>query len=492
MISAWLRYLAAATVCQAVLALFYALALARLSAFRLNRAYLLGALLVSVGLPLVALPSAWAQWLGPVVPAGAGTLPWVLPLPAAPRAGLPAAGSAAAGLAWQGLLLGTYWLGVAWQVGRTLRGLGWLLRLRRHPRTRLGAGWLVHLPTLGTPAFCFGHYVFLSPAHEQLSPAEYAQLLAHEQVHGQQHHALDLLLAEVLGWFFWFNGLVAYLRRQLRTVHEYLADAAVAPAPGGRAAYGRLLLKLAAPPLPASLAHPFAARQVARRIRMLTSPPPSPMQKLRFLLVAPVAALAWLGAAALGSTPSAAQPTRPAPTGKTQSRIGTISWQGNTYLSTAQLNEALGLKPGDPYNKEALAARLGYNPDGRDVTSRYMDNGYLFFQITPVAKTRPDGTTDLTFVLSEGRQVRIGTITVTGNYKVPTAEVLALLPLRGGELFSRAKLIESQRALAASGRFRSDDPATAGYEGIQLNPQPVPQPTQATDLVNIALVVTEK
>ena len=38
----------------------------------------------------------------------------------------------------------------------------------------------------------------------------------------------------------------------------------------------------------------------------------------------------------------------------------------------------------------------------------------------------------------------------------------------------------------------TDDPATKPYEGIQLNPQPVPQPTAATDLVNIELVVTEK
>jgi len=80
-------------------------------------------------------------------------------------------------------MLSGYWLGVLWQAGRTLRSLG----------------WLGHLPEPSQPAFSFGKYVFLSPAHTQLSPAEYAQLVQHEQVHCAQYHSLDLLLAEVIG-----------------------------------------------------------------------------------------------------------------------------------------------------------------------------------------------------------------------------------------------------------------------------------------------------
>lgn len=481
MTSAWLLYLAAATGCQAVFALFYGLGLARLSTFGWNRTYLLSALVLSAVLPLVALPSAWAQWLWPAVPAVATALGWV------PSLGTPAAPTAAAAATysfrWEWLVLSFYWLGVAWQVGRTARSLGWLYSLRRrYPRTRLGQGWLVQLPEPSRPAFSFSRYVFLSPAHAQLSPTEYAQLMQHEQVHGQQHHSLDLLLAEVLGWFFWFNGLVGYLRRQLRTVHEYLADQAVTRAPGSRGAYGHLLLKLATGPLPASLVHPFATKQVSRRIHMLTSPPPSSMKKLRFLFVAPLAALAWVGAAALGPAPATAADTALAttPPAKAQGRIGAITWQGNTFLTAAQLTEALGLKPGDAYSKEALEARLTYRPDGGDVTSRYMDQGYLFFQVDPVAKTQPDGTTDLTFVIVEGPTVHINKLTVKGNSHVATADILRRLPLHQGELFSRAKLIESQRILAASGLF---DPTKIG-----INPQPVP----ADKMVNIEFTVVEK
>jgi hypothetical protein len=483
--SGWLLYLAAATGCQAVFALFYWLVLARLTTFGWNRAYLLSTLVLSVALPLVALPAAWAQLIWPAGPAAAE---WALPTWKLATGALPAATAAPTiSFSWLGLVLAIYWVGVAYQAWNTARNLGWLYRLRRqHPRTRLGRGWLVQLPEPSRPAFSFGRHVFLSPAHAQLSPTEYAQLVQHEQVHGAQYHSLDLLLAEGVGWFFWFNGLVPYLRRQLRTVHEYLADAAVTQPAGTRIAYGHLLLKLAAGPLPTSLVHPFSTKQVAQRIHMLTIPPSSPMQKLRFLLVIPMATLAWVGAAALGPAPASAAGSQLAttPSALAQGRVGRITWQGNTVLSTSQLNAALGLKPGDAYDAKTLNSRLQYSPDGQDITSRYMDQGYLFFSINPVAKTQPDGSTDIIFTISEGRRAQVGTITVTGNHKVSTAAILEMLPLHTGDFFNRTKLLQSQKILADNGAF---DPTDIG-----INPQPAPRPAASTDLVNITFTVVEK
>jgi hypothetical protein len=450
-----------------VFALCYWLLLAPLSTFGWNRAYLLGALLLSVVLPLVALPATWAQLLWPTVLPAEATLP-VWHLGAATLSSTTTA--APAGISWLWAALAVYWLGVAYRAWGTMRHLGWLYRLsRRHPRTRLGRGWLVQLPEPSRPAFSFGRFVFLSPAHAQLSAAEYTLLVQHEQVHGAQYHSLDLLLAEALGWFFWFNGLMLYFQQQLRLVHEYLADATVTHPAGSRVAYGHLLLKLAAGPLPTSLVHPFSTKQVAQRIHMLTFPPSSPMKKLRFLLVVPVAALAWVGATALGPAPSVAAtlPTNQL-VAKAQGRIGTITWQGNTFLTKAQLNEALGLKSGDPYSKEIVALRLTSQPDGHDITSRYMDNGYLFFNINPASKLQPDGTTDLTFSISEGPVMRVSPlILIVGNdphKTVNQAAIVEQLPLRPGDLFNRAKLLESQHILAENGLF---DPTKIM---IDLNP----------------------
>jgi outer membrane protein assembly factor BamA len=224
---------------------------------------------------------------------------------------------------------------------------------------------------------------------------------------------------------------------------------------------------------------------------MLTFPPSSPMKKLRFLFAVPVAALAWVGAAALGPAPSVAA-GRPAatPSAKAQGRIGTITWQGNKYLTTAQLNEALGLKTGDPYSKEALEKTLAYRSDNSDVTSRYMDHGYLFFQVTPTATTRPDGTTDLVLTINEGPVAHINTVTVLVRAKdskkglapdAPQPAALSqLIGLNPGELFSRAKLLQAQRNLAASGLVNPTK--------VDVNPKPDP----ATNKVNIDFAVMEK
>jgi outer membrane protein assembly factor BamA len=168
------------------------------------------------------------------------------------------------------------------------------------------------------------------------------------------------------------------------------------------------------------------------------------------------------------------------PVATAQGRIGTITWRGNKFVSTARLNEALGLKSGDPYSKEQVEANLAYRPDNTDISALYMDHGYLFFQVEPTATARPDGTTDLVFTISEGPVAHINSLLVKGNKKVPTADVLALLPLHKGELFSRAKLIQSQRALAESGFFNPTQ--------IGINPQPDP----AKGLVDIEYVVIEK
>ncbi|MFC7668256.1 POTRA domain-containing protein [Hymenobacter humi] len=329
--------------------------------------------------------------------------------------------------------------------------------------------------------------MFLSPRHEALSESERQQLLLHEQVHVRQRHTLDLLLVEALGVLFWFNGLVPYFGRQLKAMHEFLADEAVASTQPSPTAYGKLLIMLAAQQPPFSLAHTFSNKQIFLRIQMLTQPTSTPLQKLRFLLVLPVFAFAWAATACTGSpTPEAATPATAGSTAPatSASRIGRITWKGNTYLSTAELNEALGLKTGDAYDSATVVQRLNYDPQGHDIASRYMNNGYLFFWVNPSATRQPDGTTDLELTLNEGRKAQLRTISIVGNKKTSASALLKLLPLRSGDEFSRAKLMESQRILAQQGDFDATK--------IGVNPKPVMRPDKPTDLVDIDLVLVEK
>ncbi|MGY8927163.1 MAG: POTRA domain-containing protein, partial [Flavobacteriales bacterium] len=64
--------------------------------------------------------------------------------------------------------------------------------------------------------------------------------------------------------------------------------------------------------------------------------------------------------------------------------FGDIEWIGNTKFQTSFLDTILGIKKGDVYNKTLLEQRLFMSQDNRDISSLYMDRGYLFFQIIPV------------------------------------------------------------------------------------------------------------
>ncbi|WP_192822316.1 outer membrane protein assembly factor BamA [Rufibacter sp. LB8] len=159
----------------------------------------------------------------------------------------------------------------------------------------------------------------------------------------------------------------------------------------------------------------------------------------------------------------------------------TISWRGNYLYDDAFLARVLGLDKGDVYNKEELDKRLNYDPTrGTDITSLYMDDGYLFFQIEPVEVAVEGDSIDIELRISEGSQAKINSITVQGNTKTSDHVVLRELRTLPGQNFSRAALIRSQRELASLGYF---DP-----EKIGMNP--VPNPVDGT--VDIQYTVEER
>lgn len=157
-----------------------------------------------------------------------------------------------------------------------------------------------------------------------------------------------------------------------------------------------------------------------------------------------------------------------------------IDWVGNTKYSDEVLTKVLGVKKGDVYNQEALETNLFMNQNGRDVSSLYLDDGYLFFNVTPVEVLVEGDSIDLEMRMYEGKQARINEVTVSGNTKTNDRVILREIRTKPGQLFSRADIIRSQRELANLGYF---DP-----EKLQVNPKPNP----ADGTVDIEYVVEEK
>jgi outer membrane protein insertion porin family len=144
-----------------------------------------------------------------------------------------------------------------------------------------------------------------------------------------------------------------------------------------------------------------------------------------------------------------------------------IEWKGNSIYDSQTLTDVLGIQKGDVYNQELLETRLRFSQDGRDVSSLYLDNGYLFFQVDPVEVAILGDSIDLELRIFEGPQATIDKVIITGNDR--THEHVARRELRTlpGEKFSRSDIIRSQRELVALGYF---NPENLGIN-TPVNPQ---------------------
>jgi outer membrane protein insertion porin family len=133
-----------------------------------------------------------------------------------------------------------------------------------------------------------------------------------------------------------------------------------------------------------------------------------------------------------------------------------IKWKGNSIYETEQLERVLGIKKGDVYNNELLENRLRYSQDGRDVSSLYMDNGYLFFNVDPVEVAISNDSLDLEMRIFEGPQATIDRVVIKGNDRTHEHVIRRELRTKPGEKFSRADIIRSQREIINLGYFNQE------------------------------------
>ncbi len=147
-----------------------------------------------------------------------------------------------------------------------------------------------------------------------------------------------------------------------------------------------------------------------------------------------------------------------------------IDWTGNYIYTDEQLSKVLGVRSGDVYDLELIQKKLNFNPNGTDVSALYMDDGYLFFSVTPVEVGVYGDSIDLEMRIYEGVQATINKVTVSGNDKTNDHVVLRELRTYPGQKFSRADLIRTQRELSQLGYF---DPE-------KVNPVPKPNPVDET------------
>ncbi|MDO1448810.1 outer membrane protein assembly factor BamA [Rhodocytophaga aerolata] len=157
-----------------------------------------------------------------------------------------------------------------------------------------------------------------------------------------------------------------------------------------------------------------------------------------------------------------------------------VTWEGNYVYTDTQLAAVLGINKGDVYNIAELEKKLTFNPNGSDITSLYMDDGYLFFNIEPVEVAIEGDSVDIEMRIVEGPQATINQVRVVGNTRTSDHVILREIRTLPGQKFNRSLLIRTQREISTLGYF---NPET-------VNPVPIPNPADGT--VDIEYQVEER
>lgn len=160
--------------------------------------------------------------------------------------------------------------------------------------------------------------------------------------------------------------------------------------------------------------------------------------------------------------------------------FGNIEWVGNTKFRSSFLDSVLGIRSGDRYNKQLLEQRLFMSMDGRDISSLYMDRGYLFFRLVPVETSIVDHKINYQIRILEGKQARVRNVIIKGNTRTKEHVIRREIRTKPGDLFNRNDIIRTQQELAQLGFFNP--------QGFQVNP--IPNPEDGT--VDIEYIVEEQ
>jgi TonB family protein len=274
-----LTYLLQTSTCLIILYGIYHFILAEMTFFKYNRAYLLLSILASLMIPILAPLLVLPEESVPVLHWShlAGDITYIV------------ADNAVDVFDWKSLMINVLWViylvGVVVVLLKMMIGISKIFRYYRQGQKEDFNGYriitteAVHLP------FSFFKGIYVS-RHVPLQDHIHT-ILEHEEIHIRQWHTLDVLMAEMVHAFFWFNPVMIFYKRALRQAHEYLADDLICRK-NSVSSYTELLLSKSQSGLELALTNQFFHSQIKKRIQMMTTHKTNQSAAWKYALVLPL------------------------------------------------------------------------------------------------------------------------------------------------------------------------------------------------------------
>ncbi|MDA9554705.1 TonB family protein [Pelobium sp.] len=222
-------------------------------------------------------------------------------------------------------------------------------------------------------AFSFFSKIFVN---DQLPQKE--QIKKHEQTHAKQFHSADVIFLELLSIINWFNPIIYLYKKSIRHIHEFIADEEALHLQNNKKDYALLLFSKSFGVNPNSLTNNFFNQSLLkRRIQMLQKPKSRKTAILKYGLSAPLFLLAMILSSATISKSNVVKvlERKVKPTQAINAKIETVveniskineTINPETGVDTPKV-ETLAAFPGgtQAFNK-FIATNLNYPKDAKD------------------------------------------------------------------------------------------------------------------------------
>ncbi|NGX84432.1 M56 family metallopeptidase [Aequorivita sp. KMM 9714] len=252
----------------------YDLFLKKETFFNLNRAYLLLTPTLSIILPFVSL-----DFLQENIPQE-----YVVQLPAV-ILGNTASEAGSNATFWMSTLSSLYFIGVLFTSFIFSFKLLKIAKLRVSGKKKNSKGARLILLPKTDLVFSFFNTIYLG---ETVSEENKASIIAHEKVHIQHKHSLDLLYFELLRIVFWFNPLVYMFQNRIATLHEYIADSEITRYKYKKQYYQNLLSEVFQTEQISFVNTFFKQSLIKKRIIMLQKSKSQKAAQVKYLLLLPI------------------------------------------------------------------------------------------------------------------------------------------------------------------------------------------------------------
>jgi len=163
-----------------------------------------------------------------------------------------------------------YGIGILFFTVKFLFNLLYISQLVRHAKIKDCQGFKIAFINSKLPVFSFMRTIFWSN-NLSYNDQESEQIIKHEQVHINQRHSLDLMFLELANIVLWFNPIITLYKKNLKIIHEYIADHDLYQTQNYHFEYLDLLIKESKNQqrLTLTIAHPFFNNQLKKRLIMI-------------------------------------------------------------------------------------------------------------------------------------------------------------------------------------------------------------------------------